>query len=57
MEEYIRDKGIEKARKMLSVLSIPEEQLVEFDNLCRDFDLTISDVTDWKEQHFFNPQD
>lgn len=57
MEEYIRDKKIAQARKMMSLLSVPEEQLTEFDNLCRDFDLTVADATGWEEDLFFNPQE
>lgn len=57
MEEYIRKKKLAQARKMLSLSSVPEEQLVNFDNLCRELDLTVADVTDWEEEVFFHPQE
>ena len=57
MEEYIRDKKVAQARKIMSLLSVPEEQLAEFDTLCRDFDLTVADATGWEEDLFFNPQE
>jgi hypothetical protein len=56
MEEYLRDKKIAQARKMMSLLSVPKEQLTEFDGLCKDLDLTVADVTGWQEDLFFNPQ-
>ena len=57
MEEYKRDMAVLRARKMMSLLSVPEKQLVEFDNLCKDFDLTVADATGWQEDVFFNPQE
>lgn len=58
MEEYKRNKAIQQARAMLSLLNVSEEDLDRFDGLCRDFDLTVEEVTDWKdlEKQFLNPQ-
>lgn len=59
MEDYKRDKAIAQARAMLSLMNICDEDLEKFDGLCRDFDLTIEDVTEWDEMNekFFNPQE
>ena len=57
MEEYKRDMAVLRARKMMSLLSVPEEQLAEFDGLVQDFDLTVADATGWEEDLFFNPQE
>lgn len=56
MEGYKKDKAIAHARAMLSLLSVNDRDLEEFDGLCRDFDLTVADVTDWEEDKFYNPQ-
>jgi len=58
MEEYRKDKAAAKARVMLSLLSVSDEDLEKFDGLCKDFDLTIEDVTDWEDlDKPFNPQE
>ena len=57
MEEYRKDYSVIKARKMLEVMSVSDKELSEFDALCKDFDLTVSDVTGWEEDLFFNPQE
>ena len=59
MEDYRRDKAIAEARAMLSLMNVTEADLEKFDGLCRDFDLTIEDVTDWDsmDDKFYNPQD
>lgn len=58
MEEYKRDKAVAKARAMLSLLNVSDEDLEKFDGLCRDFDLTIEDAVGWEDiDKFFNPQE
>jgi len=58
MEEYRKDKAAAQARAVLSLLSVSEADLEKFDGLCKDFDLTIEDVTDWEDlDKPFNPQE
>ena len=57
-EKYKRDKAVAEARAMLSLMNVTEQDLEKFDGLCRDFDLTIEDVTDWTDvDKFYNPQE
>lgn len=57
--DYKRDKAIAKVRSMLKLMNVGKQSLDNFDGLCREFDLTIEDVTDWPdiENRFFNPQE
>lgn len=56
-ERYKRDKAVESARKMLSLLNVSDADLDKFDALCKDFDLTVGDVTGWDESDLmYNPQ-
>ena len=61
MGDYKREARIAQIRKLLAdkgiSVCIPDEDVEKFDELVKEFDLVIADVTDWKEQFFNNPQD